>query len=157
MIGARSEAGIRRVARMGCHFLPIGEKRDVELYRAACAECGRPPGQVRILRSCYVAEDYERERGQLWPHMKYLLDSYTQWMFEADDTPGDKRKLADGFRDVGNFFAGTAGEVVDQIGRFRDDVRPDEIVLIFHFPGLDWKVSRRSMERFAARVLPHIR
>lgn len=69
MAGARSEKGIRRVAKMGCHFLPIGDKVDVDIYRAACQEFGRPPGQVRVLRSCFVTDAYEKEWPSVAPHV----------------------------------------------------------------------------------------
>ena len=51
MAGKRAvKKGIQRVARMGCHFLPIGNTEDIDIYRTACTDLGREPGQVRILR-----------------------------------------------------------------------------------------------------------
>jgi len=156
MAGARSEKGIRRVAKMGCHFLPIGDKVDVDIYRAACKEFGRPPGQVRVLRSCFVTDAYEKEWPSVAPHVQYQVDHYAQWMYEANDKPEDRSKQADGFRNVDNFFAGPPQKVLDEIKAFADSMKMDELVLFFHFPGMDRRVSRRSMERFAADVLPHL-
>ena len=156
MIGARSEKGIKRAARMGCHFLPIGDDNDIEIYRQACRAEGREPGQVRMLRSCLVTDDYDQEWGKVWPHVKYQMDCYAQWMFEANDKPEDRQLQSDGFRSVDNFFSGSAQKVLDEIKQLEEKTTLDELVLFFHFPGMDRNISRRSMEKFAAEVLPHL-
>jgi hypothetical protein len=46
--------------------------------------------------------------------------------------------------------------VLDQIKAFEAETGIDELVVFFHFPGMDRAVSRGSMQRFAADVLPHL-
>ena len=156
MAGARSEKGIQRVARMGCHFLPIGNTEDIDIYRTACTDLGREPGQVRILRSCYVTEKDDSELDKVWPHVNYQVDYYAKWMHEANDKPEDRTNTSDGFRDLSNFFTGPPQKVLDEIKAFEAESGIDELVLFFHFPGMDRAVSRGSMQRFAADVLPHL-
>ena len=157
MAGARSVKGIQRVARMGCHFLPIGNTEDIDIYRTACTDLGREPGEVRILRSCYVTEKDDSELDKVWPHVNYQVDYYAKWMHDANDKPEDRANTSDGFRDLSNFFTGPPQKVLDEIKAFEAESGIDELVLFFHFPGMDRSVSRGSMQRFAADVLPHLR
>ena len=70
--------------------------------------------------------------------------------------PEDRTNTSDGFRDLSNFFTGSPQKVLDEIKAFEAESGIDELVLFFHFPGMDRAVSRGSMQRFAADVLPHL-
>ena len=106
MVGARSEKGIQRVARMGfVIFCPLVITEDVDIYRTACTDLGREPwpGPHPAFVLCLTDKD-DSELDKVWPHVNYQVDHYAKWMHEANDKPEDRTNTSDGFRDLSNFF-----------------------------------------------------
>jgi len=54
-------------------------------------------------------------------------------------------------------IVGSAEDVAEGLDRFTRSVRTTHLVLGMHFPGIDPKLVRRSMETFARDLLPRLK
>ncbi len=111
---------------------------------------------IGAIRHIYVAGD-EREVEQIAaPAYRIYYNNITKlWLdFRTLPAVGFTPDLARACQmDVA--YAGTAERILDELGRFfeRSDCR--YLVLSFAWGGLDQDASRRSVDRFISKVMPH--
>jgi alkanesulfonate monooxygenase SsuD/methylene tetrahydromethanopterin reductase-like flavin-dependent oxidoreductase (luciferase family) len=74
-IGATSEAGVQRAARLGDGFLCM-RRSFVDVYDAARAEMGADAGRIALGHQWIVAEDPERAYANVGEHARYLYNEY---------------------------------------------------------------------------------
>ncbi|MGH7858532.1 MAG: LLM class flavin-dependent oxidoreductase [Candidatus Binatia bacterium] len=164
-VGAGGEKAIDRAARLGCHFLGIG---DTSVYDAALRRHGRDPSDHHSAQLVWVHLGPTRE--QAWDeaeaHVHWMLRCYGRWINDAGEIPGREvflnppapRELRSTSTPL--LFTpviGTAEEVRRGLEEFMGRTRTTHLVLGMHLPGIDPRLSRRSMEEFASEVMPKLR
>ncbi|MGH7897112.1 MAG: LLM class flavin-dependent oxidoreductase [Candidatus Binatia bacterium] len=164
-IGAQGPKAIERAARLGCNFLGIG---DTAAYDEALRRHGRNPADHDVAQLVWV--HLGPSRDQAWDeaqeHVHWMLSVYGKWLADARDIEGPPTLFspppAAELRHTKEplLFTpiiGTADEVERGLQDFLRTVRTTHLVLGMHLPGIDPKLSRRSMETFAREVLPGLR
>jgi len=162
-IGALNEKAVDRAARLGCHYLGIG---DTTAYEAALRRHGRDPKDFNVAQLVWV--HIAPSRDQAWDeaqaHVHWMLTVYGKWLGDAGDTQGpptifspppaaELRRTKEPL--LFSPFIGTVGEVKQGLDEFLAKTRTTHLVLGMHLPGLDPKLTQRSMETFAKELLPH--
>jgi probable F420-dependent oxidoreductase len=164
-IGAQGPKAVDRAARLGCNFLGIG---DTSAYDEALRRHGRNPADhsVAQLVWTHIAPSRDQAWDEVQEHVHWMLSVYGKWLGEAGEMPGPPTLFspppASALRDTKEALlfrpiVGTAEEVRTGIEEFIRSARTTHLVLGTHFPGLDPKLSRRSMETFAREVMPKLR
>lgn len=167
-VGAMAPKSIERAARLGCHYLGLGEPENQMFYDNALRDNGRDPAEYSAahLRWVHVAPDTETAWNDSQDHLHYLLSVYARWLdmanFDTDYTgasripaPGELRHVDTHL--LGSPLIGTPDLVADGIAELTKGVRTTHLVLGMHLPGLAPDKVRRSMELFAQEVMPSLR
>jgi alkanesulfonate monooxygenase SsuD/methylene tetrahydromethanopterin reductase-like flavin-dependent oxidoreductase (luciferase family) len=96
----------------------------------------------------------------------WMLTVYGKWLSEAGELQGpptlfkpppasELRRTTDPLLFIP--IVGSAEDVAEGLDRFTRSVRTTHLVLGMHFPGIDPKLVRRSMETFARDLLPRLK
>jgi alkanesulfonate monooxygenase SsuD/methylene tetrahydromethanopterin reductase-like flavin-dependent oxidoreductase (luciferase family) len=163
-IGALAPKAVDRAARLGCHFLGIG---DTTAYDEALRRHGRKPQDHSVAQLVWVHLAPSRDQGwdEVQEHVHWMLSVYGKWLGEAGETEAPpsifKPPPATELRRTSEPLlftpiVGTSQEVARGLEDFLSKARTTHLVLGMHFPGLDPKVSRRSRQTFAQDVLPRL-
>ncbi len=146
-----------------------GQLQDfVRMYRRLWAESGHAPGaeQVQVSQFCYVAENRDEARAGFERIAKRYLevfgDAVTSWQGKTSDQyPGYEKMVATilattpaKILEGGGAFVGTPEDVVEQIQRCTEAFGPIEPSLQISFGGSTDAEAFRTLELFAARVMP---
>lgn len=167
-IGARGPVGVRRAARLGCHYLGVSDPGLQKQYDDALTESGRAPADLYAaqLRWVYVAPSADEAWADCGAHLHYLLTWYGKWLVAAADFAGDEAfgqvpPLAELRPAVGQMIGGpivgSPDEVAHELEALRKTVRTTHLVAGMHLPGIAPDKARRSMELFAKEVMPGLR
>ncbi len=171
-IGARGKRAVRRVARLGCHFLGVSEPKGQELYDETLIELGHTPADFfsTQLQWAYCAPTTDEAWADCQEHLHHLLFWYQKWASEGADSiekiqsdtdaalPSPEKLRASLDQSIpGVPLVGTPDEVAAGLERFTKSMRMTHLVIGMHFPGIDPAKSRRSMTLFAKEVLPSLR
>jgi alkanesulfonate monooxygenase SsuD/methylene tetrahydromethanopterin reductase-like flavin-dependent oxidoreductase (luciferase family) len=153
LIGGGTARSIRRAAEIGDGFEPT-DPSLVAVYREECARLGRPPGDARPKVGpffLHVAEDPERARALIGPHVQHEMLAYSRWAATASPIGGTPDIPLDAVWGVGSHVVATPDECVDLV-RGLDPTG----TLILHplAGGLDPALAEESLQLFASRVLP---
>jgi alkanesulfonate monooxygenase SsuD/methylene tetrahydromethanopterin reductase-like flavin-dependent oxidoreductase (luciferase family) len=146
-----------------------GQLQDfVRMYRRIWAESGHEPGaeQVQVSQFCYVAENRDEARtGFERIARRYLdvfADAVASWQGKTSDQyPGYEKMVASilattpaKILEGGGAFVGTPEDVVEQIQRCTEAFGPIEPSMQISFGGSTDAEAFRTLELFAARVMP---
>lgn len=167
-IGARGPIGIKRTARLGCHFLGVSDPEAQQLYDDTLREEGHNPEDFHAaqLRWCFVGENRDAAWDACEKHLHYMLSWYGDRLVEASDFKGDdafaKLPSVDELREsdqamIGQPMVGSPDEVAREILSFTTGIRTTHLVLGMHFPGVPPAAVQRSMELFAKEVMPALK
>ena len=159
-MGGESPAAIRRAARYGCHFMPTTTGHDtVHAYREELARLGRDPTQFQIAlpRVIYVIDDPEAGWQELRDHLLYQHNVYCGWAADAGLIRRDRGRPLRSPEELprDQYIIGEPAFCTEALEKLRTDLAVDEITLWAVLPGFDIGKSTRSLERFAAEVMPH--
>jgi luciferase family oxidoreductase group 1 len=136
------------------------ERREV--YRQVSVQHGHRPAEVEArlaqtwnIRFVYVAEE---ERAALEEPRQYVLDFQAA---AARRRAGDRAVASSAppyeeYLRSGAAFFGTPDQVVEQIGRFRERTGLQNLLCHMSFNAMDPAHAQRSMELFAAKVMPRL-
>jgi alkanesulfonate monooxygenase SsuD/methylene tetrahydromethanopterin reductase-like flavin-dependent oxidoreductase (luciferase family) len=156
LLGGSTEKAARRAARLRAGFFPaIGDPRLAEAYQDECARVGFTGGFVNLPRGpgfVHVSDDPERDWARIAPHALYDAQTYASWQ------PAGQRSAvhvlaqdADQLRRSGVYRVVTPEECValaEEVG---------QVLLHPLMGGLSPELGWRSLELFAAKVLPRLR
>ena len=166
-IGGRGPKALDRAARLGCHFLGIGDPNAVRTYEERLRANGRDPSQFESAQLVFghIAPTRDRAWQESQDHFHWLLTCYGRWLGDAKDFSGDdqlaKVPPAGELRNAkGLLFTpmvGSPDDVVASINAFMANVRTTQLIVCLHLPGLAPEVTRRSMELFAREVRPRLK
>lgn len=163
-IGATSVPGVRRAGRRGANLLGLTNPRLQQVYEEGRREGGHDgDGKALQLHWTHVAPSDDDAWTEAAPHFHHLLEVYAQWIVEADDD-GNRVSIVEVpaaadlrtsppvlFHPVFGAPDTVAGALNRSIGR----VRTTHLGLGL-LPGMDPRITRASLERFAAEVAPRL-
>ena len=147
-----------------------GQLQDlVQLYRRVWAESGHRPGaeQVQVAQFCYVAEKREEADAGFERicrrYLEVFADAVVSWKGRSEsEYPGYDRMVASILATTpakivaqGGAFVGTPADVVEQIEACRRAFGEIEPSMQVNFGGSSDEEAFRTLELFAARVMPH--
>lgn len=157
-IGGASVRAARRAARVGDGFALGGPERGLgDVYRAACADLGRPAGPVMVPPSpmaVHVSDDPEADWARIAPHALHELNRYSAWAAGFEGHLYDQVSDAEQARKDGFYAVVTPDECVDIVRR----LQAEHSTVLFKplIGGLDPELSWSSFELFVDRVLPQV-
>jgi alkanesulfonate monooxygenase SsuD/methylene tetrahydromethanopterin reductase-like flavin-dependent oxidoreductase (luciferase family) len=140
----------------------------VQTYRNAWQEAGHPPGAEQIQSSlhCYVAETHrEAIEGFKRPVARYIevfAEAVRSWADQQSSQYAGYNKLVEAISgltaekmiDSRTALVGTPEEVIAQVKFNRDLIGEHEPSMQINFGGLKEREAFRTLELFAAHVMP---
>lgn len=156
--GGGSRAAAKRAARLGLHFQPQHNDRELTaLYEAECRAHGREPGLVMIIPPgpayVFCTEDPDRFWAHYGDHLLADAIAYQEWHGERASFVVDASRTVTELRQAGNYAVLTPDELTTRI-------RSGEIRLINSHPacgGLPAEPSWESLRLIGETVLPRVR
>jgi alkanesulfonate monooxygenase SsuD/methylene tetrahydromethanopterin reductase-like flavin-dependent oxidoreductase (luciferase family) len=155
-LAAMTEAGARRAARFGCHFLPQGNRSEtLDVWRADLASAGTPADahRVGIVRSWLVTDDRERDWPPIRDAERYRMGTYAKFFEEAQVDFG--LGGADAIPQA--WVVGDEDHVTEKLGAFIEAYGITDLVTWGVPPGLSAERTNESLERFARGVMPRLK
>ena len=157
--------GLARAARVGDGWLadPVQSlpviKGFSERYREECGKAGRAPF-LALMRDAVIAESFEEAKAESGPTMythrfyfqngAYVPDRYTKGIERADQLTFE-RAAED------RIIAGSPRDCLEQLERWKAEVRPDYLIVRFRQPGgPPHAKTLESIRRFGAEVIPKL-
>ena len=164
-IGANADPAIRRAARLGdCWYVNPHSRvdtiaRQVELYRRALDECGKPfPAEFPARREVFVA----RSRGEAIrlcaPFLGAKYQAYHRW--------GQSQAMPEGDNDLGaefddlirdRFLIGSPDEVTEQILALHRTTGVNHLIMSTQWPGMPQSLALEELQMLAEEVFPRVR
>jgi len=156
LIGGSTEKAARRAARLRCGFFPaIGDPALAAAYDDECAKVGFTGGFAMLPGGpgfVHVAEDPEREWALIGPHALYDAQTYAAWQ-----PPGQRSSMHVEARTIEDLKRSGVYCVVTPDECIALAEKSGRVVLHPLMGGLSPEVAWRSLELFAAKVLPRIK
>jgi alkanesulfonate monooxygenase SsuD/methylene tetrahydromethanopterin reductase-like flavin-dependent oxidoreductase (luciferase family) len=170
-----AEESFAYAARNGFNVMVVpyagkpGQLQDfVRTYRRIWAESGHAPGaeQVQVSQFCYVAENRDEARAGFERiakrYLEVFADAVASWQGRTSDQyPGYEKMVASilattpaKILEGGGAFVGTPEDVVEQVERCTEAFGPIEPSMQISFGGSTDAEAFRTLELFAARVMP---
>lgn len=159
-IGGQSEPAVRRAARLGdAWYAPpfpshaaLAELRRVFLRTRE--EHGLPTtGAFPLRRELIVAGSRDQARRQAEERSELRYRTYRSWGLAGANTPV---RAEPGIAVDEQFLLGSPAEIVDQLGRLRDDLGMTHFMFKSHWQGLSHAEAMSQLELFGTQVLPQL-
>jgi alkanesulfonate monooxygenase SsuD/methylene tetrahydromethanopterin reductase-like flavin-dependent oxidoreductase (luciferase family) len=131
------DSAVRRAARIGDAWLIANASSIQEItpqmntYRAALKEFGRPPLEFPIARECYVGESRASAYAECKAALEYKYAAYAQWGMTS---PLEGSNFDDFAKD--RFIIGDKESVKDEIIRYTELLGVDHFIMRSQWPGL---------------------
>jgi alkanesulfonate monooxygenase SsuD/methylene tetrahydromethanopterin reductase-like flavin-dependent oxidoreductase (luciferase family) len=165
-IGARGPKAIKNAAKLGYHLMATLGPDPAPLYIETLKEEGFDPAKFNIaqLRMVYVAETTAQAWDECQDHLWHLLTFYQDILAEAKDAAGDEKPLpASSAQELRNssiadmMMIGSPDDVGKKLEQFCKDFHCTDFIMDMQFPGLEPAKATRSMELFAAELMPSLK
>jgi alkanesulfonate monooxygenase SsuD/methylene tetrahydromethanopterin reductase-like flavin-dependent oxidoreductase (luciferase family) len=156
--GGMAPRAIERGAELDLSFACNLGQREVALYREALRRRGKDPAAYDIVnsRTMYVADSADEAWADIEQAAVYQAALYAKWLSEATGgTQSWIKPEPDKVRRT--CVLGTPKEVTAQLAAIIDSGQMSEMIVAMQLPGLAPAKAMRSLERFAAEVLPALR
>jgi alkanesulfonate monooxygenase SsuD/methylene tetrahydromethanopterin reductase-like flavin-dependent oxidoreductase (luciferase family) len=156
--GGMASTAIERGARMGLSFACNLGRREIQLYRDALKRYGKDPNQFSIVgnRIVYVADNLDQAWSDIEEAALYQASLYRQWLSAATG-PEQTWVWPDAEKLKQTAVIGSAEQVRERLQRLAEAAEMTELIVAMQLPGLNPVKTMRSLERFAAQILPHLR
>jgi alkanesulfonate monooxygenase SsuD/methylene tetrahydromethanopterin reductase-like flavin-dependent oxidoreductase (luciferase family) len=156
--GGMTPKAIQRGAELGLSFACNLGHREVQIYRDALRQLGKDPAAYNIVNSrlVYVADSAEQAWADIEPAAMYQAALYGKWLSEAAGPDQDWIR-PDAERIRRGAVIGSPDEVRQRLAETIQSNDMTELILAMQLPGLAPARALRSLERFAAEVLPALR
>lgn len=157
LIGAQSEPGIDRAARLGDGVITLANDH-CQVYMDAFARHGRDAAEARIYASQWtiVAEDPERVWSEISEHVRYQLNKYIEWgSFEG---PGQPTSFPDAqsVLDSGFYRLMDAAMAVDELVDLASTFPIEDFHYWAQFPGESVESGSARIQYLADHVIPEV-
>jgi len=142
------DSAVRRAARIGDAWLIANASSIQEItpqmqtYRAALKEFGRPPLEFPIARECYVGSSHKTAFDECRDALVYKYAAYKDWGMTS---PLDGVSFDDFARD--RFIIGDKESVKDEILRYKELLGVDHFIMRCQWPGLEQEKALGAMRR----------
>jgi len=152
------------------NFTPIGlMKQNFDTYRNSLVEGGHNPDEFEVpfMQQVWCGHDedgkraaaqaaltYYRSVGKVIPGSENAIEKERSY-YEAVRRNIELLNLEQALTHGGNF--GSIDQVVDNLGRLRDELGVNHYIGWFNIPSIDRPVALNAMERFATEVIPQLR
>jgi probable F420-dependent oxidoreductase len=169
-LGAKSDAGMRRAARLNAPFLLpmtptlLEVQTQAASYREFLRSEGHDDGSAKIalMREVWVADSQKAAWNEIEGNFRYAY-SVTYGPEQIPYFEGKRRitSSADPFMASQSFrndrmFYGSPLDVAQDALKFGEATGADELICRFQLPGLAHEKVLQSMERFALEVRPKL-
>jgi alkanesulfonate monooxygenase SsuD/methylene tetrahydromethanopterin reductase-like flavin-dependent oxidoreductase (luciferase family) len=164
-MGANADPAIRRAARIAdaWYVNPHNRldtiERQMEVYRRALDECGKPfPAEFPLRREIFVGRTREEALRICQPYLEEKYRVYHEW--------GQDKAMPEGDNDLGmafdelakdRFLFGSPDEVAEQIIGFNRRLGANHMIVCFQLPGMPQNLVLDAMQLFAEEVMPKVR
>jgi alkanesulfonate monooxygenase SsuD/methylene tetrahydromethanopterin reductase-like flavin-dependent oxidoreductase (luciferase family) len=164
-IGANADPTIRRAARLGdCWYVNPHSRldtiaRQVEVYRRALGECGKPfPAEFPARREVFVARSRAEAIRLCAPFLGAKYQAYHQW--------GQSRAMPEGDNDLGadfddlirdRFLLGSPDEVAEQMLALHRSTGINHLIMSVQWPGMPQSLALDELRMLAEEVFPRVR
>jgi len=164
-IGANADPAIRRAARLGdCWYVNPHNRidtivRQVETYKRALDECGKPfPKEFPARREVFVARSRAEAIRLCAPYLSAKYAAYQQWgqnkaMPAGDDDLG--LEFDDLIRD--RFLLGSPDEVAEQMLALQRATGINHLIMSVQWPGMPQSLVLDELHMLAEEVFPRVR
>jgi alkanesulfonate monooxygenase SsuD/methylene tetrahydromethanopterin reductase-like flavin-dependent oxidoreductase (luciferase family) len=149
-------------------FTPLSRiKRNFDVYKDEARAAGHPVDSFEfpmmqqvwcgqdhagLERAAEAALNYYRMVGQVIPGSEEAMEAEREY-YEKVKRNIDLLTIEQTLTHGGNF--GSAEQVIDTIGRLREQLGITQYICWFRIPTLERGAAIESMQRFAAEVMPH--
>jgi len=164
-IGANADPAIRRAARLGdCWYVNPHNRidtivRQVETYKRALDECGKPfPKEFPARREVFVARSQAEAIRLCAPYLSAKYEAYQQW--------GQNRAMPAGDNDLGlefddlirdRFLLGSPEEVAGQMLALQRATGINHLIMSVQWPGMPQSLVLDELQMLAEEVFPRVR
>ena len=159
--GAGAPAGIRRAAKLDMSFACVGGRKEMGIYVEAMKAAGKDPSRYSLVNSrvVYVANSEQQAWDDTRGALMYQAELYGKWLSAAAKTNDPTKILIrpDPERLRRTSVLGSPTEVVAKLREVIASGPMTELIMVTQLPGLAPAKARRSLERFTAEVMPHLR
>jgi alkanesulfonate monooxygenase SsuD/methylene tetrahydromethanopterin reductase-like flavin-dependent oxidoreductase (luciferase family) len=158
--GGMTPKAIRRAAELDMSFVCNLGAREMELYLDALRQLGKNPAGYSIVNSriVYLADSAEQAWRDIEGPLLYQTELYAKWLSAAAGTDPSKSPIRpDPERLRRASLLGPPAQVAEQLAHLIEQTPMTEMIMGMQLPGLAPAKAMRSLERFAAEVLPALR
>ena len=164
-IGANADAAIRRAARIADSWMinPHNRidtiRRQVDVYRAALDEAGKPwPTTLPLAREMFVAPTRAEAVRLARPYIEAKYKAYHAWGQDKAMPEGDN-DLGQDFDDLARdrFLFGSVDEVAGQIVHMMRETGANQLSCPIQWPGMPHSHVVEQMHLMAEEVIPLVR
>ena len=164
-IGANADPAIRRAARLGdCWYVNPHNRidtivRQVEVYKRALDECGKPfPREFPARREVFVASSRAEAIRLCAPFLAAKYRAYDQW--------GQGKAMPEGDNDLGvafddlirdRFLLGSPDEVAQQMRALHRATGINHLIMSVQWPGMPQSMVLDELHLLAEEVFPRVR
>jgi alkanesulfonate monooxygenase SsuD/methylene tetrahydromethanopterin reductase-like flavin-dependent oxidoreductase (luciferase family) len=159
-IGGQAEPAIKRAALLGdAWYAPPFPSHDglADLRRTFLRvreEAGLPTdGAFPLRRELIVADSRDQARAIAVERSAARYATYKSWGLSGSNTPV---RAEPGIDVDEQFILGSSEEVVDQLGRLRDDLGMTHFMFKSHWQGVPHRDAMEQLVRFGTEVLPKL-
>lgn len=168
--GVSGEKLLRRAARRG--FPVVASPRSTvaeilrhqEIYDTAAREFGKTCTERPVIRDVVVARTTREAEELAAPGVERAFDLYVRKSVSQErELRDDSGRLVQADQEVtfaslrSRSIIGDSGEVREQLRKMIEDLRATEVICRMHLPGMSTASVCRSMEMFAADVMPALK
>src|SRR5436309_8487537 len=163
-IGANADPAIRRAARLGdCWYVNPHNRidtivRQVDVYRRALDECGKPfPAEFPARREVFVARSRDEAIRLCAPHLGAKYRAYHEWGQDRAMTQGDN-DLGAGFDELilDRFLLGSPDEVAEQMLALNRATGINHLIMSVQWTGMTQSIALDELHMLAEEVFPRV-
>ena len=161
-VAANGNAPIRRAARWGYpwlinpHATVSMVSGQLDMYREALSEAGRPVPSIPMMREAYVAKDRETAYLESQPYLEGKYAAYASWG-QDKALPGEE-SFSIPYQDLARdrFLLGTADDMVSEIKRYEAELGVDYMIFRMQWPGMPHQQLLHQIEIMGQDVIPRV-
>jgi len=162
-VAANGNAPIRRAARWGYpwlinpHATVSMVSGQLDMYREALSEAGRPVPSIPMMREAYVAKDRETAYLESQPYLEGKYAAYASWG-QDKALPGEE-SFSIPYQDLARdrFLLGTADDMVSEIKRYEAELGVDYMIFRMQWPGMPHQQLLHQIEIMGQDVIPRVK
>lgn len=131
-------------------------REQVERYRAVRLELGLPPGELIVMRECYIGTTTRSAFRDVREAIERKYGAYRAWGQDSFLPPEDQFDQSLEALAPDRFLIGDAASVRDEIQRYRDELGVEHFVFRVHWPGLEDSKAIRTIRLLESEVMSRL-